>query len=298
MPALRRLSLALGLAACGVPQELYDARTNELDRCREEAARAQTALGVTRKGLDEASARREEYRERAERLEREKEQLGNGATPQELEELRRARVQSTSRSQLFHTLEERLHELAQTRLCEVTVRRGRMVVSLADQLLFDPASGALSPTGQQALRQVAAALREIPDRDFLVIGHTDNQPVRGRSNWDVSTAHAVALVRFFQGEGVDPRHLAAAGASEFDGRVPNEAPDLRAHNRRVEVWVMPTVNELPSVTPPPVATPEAAAPAPAPPSSPVTTPAPVAAPPGAPGARAAPTPAPRATPKP
>src|SRR5207253_1354703 len=99
---------------------------------------------------------------------------------------RRARVQATARGQLFKSLEERLRDLVQTRLVDVGSRRGRMVVRISDTLLFDPTTNTLSPAGQSALRQLATLLREIPDRDFLVVGHTDNQPVRGRSNWDLS----------------------------------------------------------------------------------------------------------------
>ncbi len=219
-----------------------------------------------RHSLDETTVERDAERERSSRLAREKEQLGNGATPQELDDLRRARVQATMRGHLLRSLEDRLRDLVQARSADVSVRKGRMVVRFGDALLFDAATGALAPAGQAALRSLAAILREIPDRDFLVVGHTDNQALRGRTNWDATAAHAIAVVRFLQGEGVDPRRLQAGAASEFDALAPNDSAEQRALNRRVEVVLLPTAAELPAIAPPPpgVAPPPTIAPAPAP----------------------------------
>jgi chemotaxis protein MotB len=154
----------------------------------------------------------------------------------------------------------------------VEVRKGKMLVKLGDAILFDPGQATLKSDGQRALRQVAQALKEIPERDFLVAGHTDNRPIKNSpyaSNWDLSTARAVTVVRFLQGEGVDPRRLAAAGYSEFDALADNDSADSRALNRRIEVVVMPRIDELPQID---INEPAAAAPAPAPdaPASPAT----------------------------
>src|SRR5258708_30195463 len=84
----------------------------------------------------------------------------------------------------------------------VEIRKGKMIVKLSDRILFDVGQTDLKPDGQEALRQVATALREIPDRDFLVAGHTDNAVPRRHgkyaSNWELSTARAVEVVKFMQ----------------------------------------------------------------------------------------------------
>ncbi|MFL5263849.1 MAG: flagellar motor protein MotB, partial [Anaeromyxobacteraceae bacterium] len=172
------------------------------------------------------------------------------ATEREMEALRRAHAQSEQRSELYRTLLTRLKEAIGAGTLQVEVRKGKMLVKLGDEILFDPGQATLKSGGQQALRQVAQALKEIADRDFLVAGHTDNRPIKSSpfvSNWDLSTARAVTVVRFLQAEGIDPRHLAAAGYSEFDGVDDNGSAESRARNRRIEIQVMPRMDELPAI---------------------------------------------------
>ena len=66
-------------------------------------------------------------------------------------------------------------------------------------------------------------------------------------NWELSTARAVAVVRFLQAEGVDPRHLGAAGFSEFDPVAQNDTDVERAMNRRMEIEIRPLPEELPPI---------------------------------------------------
>src|SRR5581483_2831335 len=174
------------------------------------------------------------------------------------------------RREMYLSLAFKLRPLADAHTLAVGLRKGRMSVRIGEQALFEPDQAQLTPAGTAALRQVAAALREIPDRDFLVGGHTDNQPIKSsayRSNWELSTARAVTVVRFLQAEGVDPRRLGAAGYSEFDSIARNDTAEERGLNRRIEIVVMPSLDELPAIelppaTPLPGATaPESASPA-------------------------------------
>jgi chemotaxis protein MotB len=93
-------------------------------------------------------------------------------------------------------------------------------------------------------------LKQIANRDFQVAGHTDNIPVRGRfpSNWELSTARAVTVSRFLQGQGVDPAHLSAAGYAEFQPAADNGTPEGRQQNRRIEIVLMPSLDELPDLS--------------------------------------------------
>jgi chemotaxis protein MotB len=233
------------MGACGVSQELYDARTNELDRTRGELTRTQAELASARARSDEDSS----AREHAATIEAEYLKLKKdlNATEKQLEELKEARRLSEQRSELFRSLTERLRAPA-----TVELRKGKMTVRVPSALLFEAGRAELKPEGQAALRVVAAALKDVPDRDFLVGAHTDALSVKGgtfRSNWELSSARAVSVVRFLQQEGVSPSRLAAAGYSEFDPRVVAPAtPEERAANDRVEVVLMPSLEELP---PPP-----------------------------------------------
>ena len=125
--------------------------------------------------------------------------------------------------------------------------QGKFVIRFSDASLFDAGFAELRPEGQTLLRAVGAGLKVV-NRDVLVACHTDNQPIaKGsnyKSNWELTTARAVAVVRFFQGEGIDPRHLGAAGYSEFSFFSDGAESNARAQNRRIELVIVPSADEL------------------------------------------------------
>ena len=254
------------VAGCGVSQAEYNVRVTEVEKCQAELGQTQNQLGASHAHEDQLRKEREERDDEIEHLRADAAKLATNlqATEHEMEALRRAHAQAEQRNELYRTLVARLRDAIGAGTLAVEVRKGKMLVKLGDAILFDPGQALLKPDGQRALRQVAQALKEIPDRDFLVAGHTDNRPIKSSpfaSNWDLSTARAVTVVRFLQGEGVDPRRLAAAGYSEFDALAENDTPENRALNRRIEVVVMPRIDELPQIdiSEPQTATPPASA---------------------------------------
>jgi chemotaxis protein MotB len=285
--SLRLYALTLAcVAGCGVSQTEYNARVTEVEKCQAELGQTQTQLGASHAHEDQLRKEREERDDQIAQLHADAAKLATNlqATEHEMEALRRAHAQAEQRNELYRTLVARLRDAIGAGTLAVEVRKGKMLVKLGDAILFDPGQAALKLDGQRALRQVAQALKEIPDRDFLVAGHTDNRPIKNSpyaSNWDLSTARAVTVVRFLQGEGVDPRRLAAAGYSEFDALADNDSDSGRALNRRIEVVVMPRIDELPQID---INEPQA----------PTTTPAPA----DAPAAPATSSPPPPATPTP
>ncbi|RAL23073.1 chemotaxis protein MotB [Lujinxingia litoralis] len=172
------------------------------------------------------------------------------ASRTELDELRRARAQTEARLQEYRNLANRLASMVESGQLSVKIREGRMVIELADNILFDSGRTDIKQDGQNALQELAAVLQEVDDRNFLVAGHTDNVPIssgRFSSNWELSTARAVEVVKFLQEQGVNPTNLAAAGYGEFDPIADNEDREMRALNRRIEIILMPNIEELPSV---------------------------------------------------
>ena len=306
------------VAGCGVSQTEYNARVTEVERCQAELGQTQNQLGAAQAHVEQLRKDREERDDTIEQLRADATKLAGNlqATEHEMEALRRAHAQAEQRNELYRTLVARLRDAIGAGTLAVEVRKGKMLVKLGDAILFDPGQATLKSDGQLALREVAQALKEIADRDFLVAGHTDNRPIKNSpyaSNWDLSTARAVTVVRFLQGEGVDPRRLAAAGYSEFDPIADNDTGTGRMLNRRIEIVVMPRIDELPQIdineptTPPPASTPPSSAPpsstspssapasvtpAPASPTSPPPPPA------GAPRTPATSSPPPPAAPKP
>jgi len=111
-------------------------------------------------------------------------------------------------------------------------------ITLEDSLLFELGRAAINPRGVSLLARVGAVLKTI-DRPLRVEGHTDDLPINTRqypSNWELSTARAVNVVKYFIAEQtIDPQRLSAVGYGAAKPRTTNATPGQRARNRRVEI---------------------------------------------------------------
>ena len=88
-------------------------------------------------------------------------------------------------------------------------------------------------------------------RRFMVAGHTDDQPIKTQqfpNNWYLSTARANSVVQYMIKEKFPATSLAAAGYGEFDPVAKNDAEAGREQNRRIEIILVPNLEELPSLT--------------------------------------------------
>jgi chemotaxis protein MotB len=129
----------------------------------------------------------------------------------------------------------------------VSVKNGKVYVSLQESLLFPSGSATVNPRGKEALGKLAQALNSNPDINVLIEGHTDSIPIKGRyeDNWALSTARATAIVRLLTATyGVDPVRVTASGRSKYEPVDSNETPEGRAHNRRTEIILAPKLDEL------------------------------------------------------
>jgi chemotaxis protein MotB len=258
------------IAGCGVPRATHEALLKELDETRIALAQVEKDSAETeeqlRAQIEALSARIATAEERQVALTGQLEEArGNlsmyeskaggleealQATRSELDELRRARAQAEKRLSMYRDLANRLTSMIKSGQLAVKIRDGKMVIELADSILFDTGRTDIKPDGRAALEQLATVLSEVGDRNFLVAGHTDNVPIssgRFRSNWELSTARAVEVVKFLQDKGVDPTRLAAAGYGEFDPVASNDDRESRGLNRRIEIILMPNIEELPAL---------------------------------------------------
>lgn len=173
------------------------------------------------------------------------------ATAEEVERLRKQREQVQKMAQAFRDLALKLKSMVDAGKLSVSVRKGKMTLNLPDDVLFPSGSASLKKEGKEAIASLAEVLKNVGDRDFLVSGHTDNVPVGKsggfKSNWDLSTARAVTVVKLLVDKGVDGKHLTAAGYAEFDPIADNSDKEGRAKNRRLEIILMPNIEELPVV---------------------------------------------------
>ncbi len=166
---------------------------------------------------------------------------------QRLDELRRAQAAAEARAQLFQKFVQKFKAMIDAGQLKIATRNGRLVLELPNDVLFDSGQKAIKPAGRDALVQVARVLKTVPGRTFQVAGHTDNVPIvtpRFPSNWELSTARALEVVKLLVAQGVDPRALSAAGYGEFDPVASNDTADGRAKNRRIEITLQPNLDEL------------------------------------------------------
>ncbi len=211
-----------------------------------------------------------DLREEIERLEQRRRDL-EGGLQSAADEVHQLEVVLSERGAEYDLLQERLRSLAaveqevrdRNRIYEdvigrfrslidagqlaVAIDRGRMVIQLPQDILFPSGSATLSADGSRTLREVAAVLATLEGRSFQVEGHTDNVPIATAqfpSNWELSSARALSVVRVLTQGGVPPESLSGAGFGEYQPVAPNDAPDSRRLNRRIEIVMLANLDVI------------------------------------------------------
>jgi chemotaxis protein MotB len=168
-------------------------------------------------------------------------------TRAKLDELRRQQAAAEARAAQFRELAARFQKMVDAGQLHVALRDGRMLIELPNDVLFDSAKTELKPAGRAALRGIADVLRTMPERRFQVAGHTDDkkiQSARFPSNWELSAVRAVEVVKLLIESGMSPSSLSAAGFGEFAPVSPNDTPEGRGKNRRIEIALVPALEEM------------------------------------------------------
>jgi chemotaxis protein MotB len=242
--SLAALSLSVLAIGCGYSEDQWQAQLAKYNKLKADddaklAAAQQKIDELTKKlqdmGVDVSSMKADladrdkalaEYKERAHQLELIKER--------------------------FEKLKAKLDSLTKLGLA-VNVRHNRMVISLPGDVLFDSGRETLKKDGKDILLKVAAIIKNDPQlvsRDYQVAGHTDNQPLtRGpfKDNWGLSLMRAREVLVFLidpnQG-GLPSEHWSAAGFADTDPVADNSTEAGRQKNRRCELIVMPSVEEM------------------------------------------------------
>jgi len=132
----------------------------------------------------------------------------------------------------------------------VTMKNGKVYVSLDEKLLFKSASWDIDANGKNALKKLAGVLERNPDIQVTIEGHTDNVPYNPGSgqlkdNWDLSVKRATTVVRvLLEGSKIDAKRLTAAGRSEYQPVDNRNTSDARQKNRRTDIVLTPDLTEL------------------------------------------------------
>lgn len=131
----------------------------------------------------------------------------------------------------------------------IKVDKGVVFIDISDKLLFKSGRYDITDRAKEVLGKVALVLKNQPDIEFMVEGHTDNVPLRGNGvlvdNWDLSVKRATSVVRLLQRNyGLDPMKMAAAGRGEFHPVADNSTPEGKALNRRTRIVILPQLDQF------------------------------------------------------
>jgi chemotaxis protein MotB len=167
-----------------------------------------------------------------------------------LEALRAVEAEVRERNAIYEDVLARFTSLIDGGQLAVSIDRGRMVIQLPQDVLFASGSATLGTEGRQTLSQVGTVLAELGDRTFQVEGHTDDVPIANApfaSNWELSSARALSVVRVLIEAGVAETNLSGAGYGEFQPVASNDDRDGRRLNRRIEIVMLPNLDVIAGV---------------------------------------------------
>ncbi len=216
----------------------------ELKELRVETAEQKAAIDrLNRENqacTDSLEAAREQLRQAGQELEaRENEIQSKDRELQAKEE--KVREQSEAFTRMQQAMKAEL-ESKQVALKEL---EGKLTLTMVEAILFDSGKAEVKQEGRQALQKVAEVLKTVEGQEIVVAGYTDNVQIGERlakiypSNWELSAARAISVVKILVADGVNPENLSAAGYGEYRPVADNDTPEGRAENRRMEIILMP-----------------------------------------------------------
>ena len=125
---------------------------------------------------------------------------------------------------------------------EVVVKdtRDGVSINLLETLLFETGNADIRPEARETLDEIATFIAKLPN-SIRVEGHTDDIPIHTAqfpSNWHLSVARAMNTGYYILLKNIPPQRLSIAGYSEYQPVAPNDTPENRAKNRRVEIVIL------------------------------------------------------------
>ncbi len=147
----------------------------------------------------------------------------------------------------FH-LKRELSDGIQDEDIQINVEKTVVYIELSDRLLFTSGSSTVLPKAKEILGKVATVVKNRPDMEVMVEGHTDNVAIKTqciKDNWDLSTKRATSVLRVLQNDyGINPKRLIAAGRSEFVPLASNDTVEGRSRNRRTRIIILPKLDQF------------------------------------------------------
>ncbi len=230
---------ALALPGCGIKEEVYLKDTGVL---KEQISQLENEKGkcvIDRNRLDADKSR---LQAELAALGGEKSALSDNlrAALAKMEELK---AQAERRKAKMNELKAKLQSMVAAGQLKIRTDKGRLIVEMAEKVLFDTGRFKLKPEGLEALAQLTGILRTLEGRSFQVAGHTDNVGADDM-NWTLSLNRAREVVLYMVEMGMQPERLSAAGYGKFQPVSDNDTPEGRALNRRIEIVLVPNIEEI------------------------------------------------------
>ena len=252
LPLALIAALPLTLASCGYSQEEWDQKVRENESLRNQLAAQRQATKKCETdyadALHEIEGLKKTLKDRGINIDNLSAKLDEERKA--LEEYKRRAEQLDQIRKRFELLRSKLQKLTSLGL-KVVVRDNRMVIQLPGDVLFDSGREKLKKEGVDILKQVADVINadtELKNREFQVAGHTDSKPLKGgefKDNWGLSAMRARSVLIYLTTDGgLDSKNWSAAGYAETDPVAGNDSEDGRQKNRRVELVVLPNVEEM------------------------------------------------------
>ena len=160
-------------------------------------------------------------------------------------ELQTREEKAREQSDAFTRMQQAMKVELESKQVALQELEGKLTLTMVESILFDSGKAEVKKEGQEALQKVAGVLKTVQDQEIVVAGHTDNVQIGPNlakiypTNWELSAARAISVVKILVADGVDPKYLGAVGYSEYRPVADNDTPEGRAQNRRMEIILMP-----------------------------------------------------------
>lgn len=233
-------------AGCGIPEDQYNrdiaALKKQLTDMTASRDDVQTRLGKLRGDYDTCTQERDTcgreltaWRSKGQKL--------DASLQKSLDRISELERIAARQRAIFDKLRSSLADLERAGKLKIAIVRGQFVVQLADAILFDPGSSRLKSAGGDTLREVTEILARDKSKRWQVAGHTDSEG-GAAYNWGLSSSRAWSVARFMIRAGIDPTSISFAGYGEFQPTGDNETKEGRAQNRRIEIMLVPNMEEV------------------------------------------------------
>lgn len=160
-------------------------------------------------------------------------------------ELEKKQAMLEEQSRAFTRTQEDMKTELESKQVEIRNLEGKLSFTIVDSILFESGRAEIKPEGMEALKKVADMLKDIQNKEIIVAGYTDSTRIMGNlakiypSNWELSAARAISVVKVLLAGGVDPELISTSGFGEYRPVAENNTPEGRAKNRRMEIMLVP-----------------------------------------------------------